>query len=297
MKGILSKEHIAIVENEAQKPHYRLMGAFCFGKDPLTIIKMSQKGLILIKGTDDTGHIHISQRHFSNSKTYWDNFYDHNGTIIHKKDRIGRKKYRLDNPSSFHSESLGFIDIPNIADQIYHRKNLDNSKNKHNELFDIYVGLAKGMDENRIKYKLITYKNSKIIHTLFPLTKEFNHQKKRITNFARQSPGCTIGDSIQINIPYIDEHKIKRYIFILRQNPYDHTIENSYIQVNAPSGKPLITTYFGSQKTVIDLRYYYKDFDRILESYLWLLQKANLNNVEKRIRNIESRLVIEVNED
>jgi len=288
MKGTLTKEHIANVEKEAQDPLYKMAGVISFAistENPFAILKITPKGLIFIKGTDDTGFAHIYQRHSGySSKVDWDNFYNNKGEIITKEDSLGRKKWRLDNPSSFSPHSIPIHDYLSISDQIYKPENLNNEKNKKKDLFDLYDGIASGLDGNEFKYRLLTYKNSKIVHTLIPLTKLFNKQKERIINFARQSPKSrrtlTTND-FQIEIPYVDEYQIIRYIVIVRNAPRDETKEKWYIQVNSPFGDNLLTYYFGSRE---------KDFDIYSENYLRRLENVDFSPIEEEIKKIEKQL-------
>jgi len=247
MKGILTNEHVKIVEKEAENPAHRIPGVISFGigaKSPFSIIKISSKGLIFIKGTDDTGFDHIHQRHsFHSSKIFWDNFYNNKGDTIEREDSIGRKKLRLDNPSSFNPNSIPIFDYVKIADKVYSSKNINLEKNKNKELFDVYDGIAEGLDKNEVTYRLITYKNSKIVHTLIPLTKKYNKQEKRIINFARGNPKATLklsNHEYQVRIPYKDEYSLRRYI-IIRENPQDKEKMNWYIQINSPYERPIST--------------------------------------------------------
>ena len=285
MKGILTKEHIKHVEKEAQNPIYRMQGAISFAvatKNPFAIVKITPNGLIFIKGTDDTGFDHIHQRHSGdNQNEYWDNFYDNKGEVVEKRDNFGRRKYRLDNPSSFHPYSIPIYDYLNIADQVYDLRNLNNEKNKKKDLFDVYEGLAIDLNRSEINYRLITYKNSKIVHTLIPLTKKFNSQEKRIIHFARQSAKSIrrlIDDDFQIEIPYKDEYGIIRYVIIVREDIHDEKKEKWYIQVNAPDGTPLATDYFGSRE---------KDMDIRSKTYLRRLKNVDLTPLEKMIKKME----------
>jgi hypothetical protein len=289
MKGILTKEHILHVEKEAQNPMYRMQGVISFAmaaKSPFAIIKITPKGLIFIQGTDDTGFKHIHQRHSGNSQNdYWVNFYDNKGKVVEKKDNLGRKKLSLDNPSSFHPHSIPIFDYLNIADQVFGTQNLNNEKNKKKDVFDVYDGLASGINKNEIKYRLLTYKDSKIVHTLIPLTKKFNKQEKRIIHFARQNPKSItklLNNDFQIEIPYKDEFQIIRYVVIVRNDIHDESKEKWYIQVNSPYEAPLVTEYFGSRE---------KDFDIYSEGYLRRLENVDFTPLEKMMKKMEKRLI------
>lgn len=288
MKGILTKEHISKIEKEALNPVYRMEGVISFGlgtKSPFTIMRVTPKGLIFINGTEDTGFDHIHQRHSGNThKEYWDNYYDHKGEVVEKKDILGRTKLKLDNPSSFHPHSIPIHDFLSIAEQIYNFENLNIEKNKNKELFDVFDGIAKGLDEIETKYRLITYKDSKIVHTLIPLTKKFNKQEKVDIDFFRQRPKTSlklINDDYQIEIPYKDEYYVIRYIIIIREDTQDKKMECWYIQINSPYGTPIVTEFQGKRE---------KDSDFRSDEFLWKLENTNFSILEKRIKQIEEQL-------
>lgn len=288
MKGILTKEQIAFIEKEAQNSIYRTPGVISFAvgaKSPFAIIRITPKGLIFIKGTDDTGFEHINQRHSPSSENiYWVNFTDNKGNIVDKKDILGRKKFRLDNPSSFHPYSIPILSYLSIADQVFSSENVNIEKNKRKDLFDVYDGIVSGLDGKQLEYRLLTYKDSKIVHTLIPLTKEFNKQEKLIVNFARQNPRLIIPinhDDCQIEIPYIDEYQIVRYVIIIRSDPEDETKENWYIQVNSSLGTLIDICHFGSKK---------KEFEIYSEEYLRELEDIDFSPLVKEIKKIEEQL-------
>jgi len=293
MKGILTRDHISSIEKEVLHPMYKMQGAisFSFGtKNPMAIMKISPKGLIFIKGTDDTGFEHIHQRHSGSSGIdFWNEFRDNKGQVTEKKDVLGRKKLRLDNPSNFHPHSIPIIDYLSVADQVYCSENINDKNNKKKDLFDVYDGTAKGINGNEIKYRLITYKDSKIVHTLIPLTKKFNKQEKIIVHFARQDPTSIIRlieNDIQVEIPYKDEFQIIRYIVIVRNDRQDKSKEKWYIQINSPNGTPIATEHYGKRD---------KDCDISSEKYLWRIEKMNLkpldkDKIEDLIGNIGKRI-------
>lgn len=145
MRGILNKEHVEAVKREAQNQMYYIYNAVsfaAFSRNPPTIHKVTREGLIFIVGTDDTGFNHIHLRHSGISgEVFWDDFNDHKGQVVEKFDKFGRRKYRLDNPSSFHPYSVPIHDYLNIADQVYANGELKIEKNKNSDLFDVFEGV------------------------------------------------------------------------------------------------------------------------------------------------------------
>lgn len=253
MKGIITQENIKFFENEARNLIYRKKNMIPISQSPSSIVSVSDKGLILITGNDDTGYKHIRKRHFVERDAYWTEYLDKDGNLIQKKDILDRKKLKLDNPSKFQPEEVPIMNhhyIVSIADQVYKKENLDNNKNKQKELFDTYVGHAKGIDIEETKYRLIIYKNSKIIHTLFPLSKKYNRRKRRLVNFWREGPKFLMDDSIQAEYTYTDKYGTIRYIFILRSKLdfSRNTKEKWYLQINLPNGQPHITKFIATRK-------------------------------------------------
>jgi hypothetical protein len=285
MKGILTKEQIMSIQNEANHHIYRIQGVVSFSiasENPFGIHKITPKGLIFIQGTDDTGFIHINKRHSAYSNDiYWNNFYDHKGDVIEKENGLGRKKHKLDNPSRFNPMSIPIFDYLKIADEIFEESNLNIEDNKNKDLFDVFDGIPLQTNNDEVKYRLITYKNSKIVHTLFPLSKKYNKQVKLLVNFARDNPKSKhniLRDDFQIEIQYKDEYQIVRYIIIIREDPQNNNREQWYIQINAPNGYPFVTEHFGDRV---------KGGDFKSEIYLRKLEVTDLTQFEKRIKKIE----------
>lgn len=289
MKGILSKEQIEFILNESQKPIYSLRGIISFAvatENPFSIMKITEKGLIFINGTDDTGFTHINIRHTGGRSThFWKDFSDLNGNKIEKKDSLGRKKYQLDNPSLFHPHSIPIFDYLLIAEQIYSISNLNNEKNKQPDLFDLYEGKATANKNNEQFYRLLLYKDTKIVHTLYPIKKTFNKQKKIIVDFARLSPRTitTLNkiEDFQVEIPYIDEYNVIRYLVIIRVDPMDNLKEKLYIQVYSPLGQPLFTHYYGSGNKHCEIN---------SPEFLNFIERMDFTDIEKIIKKIENLL-------
>ncbi len=289
VKGVLNNEHIDAVKKEAQNQMYYIYNAvsFAFGtRNPLAIHKITREGLVFIVGTDDTGFTHIHRRHSGNSgEDFWDDFKDDKGQVVEKFDNFGRRKYRLDNPSNFHPHSIPIFDYLSVADQVYSSGQLQIEKNKHKDLFDVYEGLATCLNREEIRYRLVLYKDSKIVHTLIPLTKKFNSQEKYIVHFARQKPRAKLrlmNDDFQIEIPYVDEYEIERYVVIIRDNPQNNQHEKWYVQANTIDGTPLVTEYFNRRV---------KDMDIRLEEYLWRLENIDFTSLEKFIKQMDELII------
>lgn len=169
MSSILTTSEIANILQIAKDPIYQIPGVVCFTSknNPLGIIKVSPKGLIFIEGNDETGFKHISERHnYYSDRIDWINFKDNNNNTRERKGIHGEIIKNLDNPSRFSPNSIPIIDFVRIADDVFCTENYCLEKNKERELFDLYIGCSKSINDR--KYRLITYKNTKIVHTLFP---------------------------------------------------------------------------------------------------------------------------------
>ncbi len=138
------------------------------GRDFATVYWVSNnKGLIWIKGNDDTGLEHISNRHnWSSTRQYW---------------RFDQTE-KLDNPSRFSPEAYPLEHFDRIAEDIFDKENLNIDKNKNPEIFDVYEGESSYQNNGeKSKFRLIVYKDTPIVHTLIPL----KGKKKIMVNLKR----------------------------------------------------------------------------------------------------------------
>lgn len=163
IEDLLTKQEIRnILTGVENNPQLRIPNVITLlkcGRDLATIMWVSSNsGLIWIKGNGDTGLEHISNRHSWNSTCrYW------------RSDR----KDKLDNPSRFQIGAYPIKHFSRIAEDIYQEGNINNEKNKKPELFEIYDGLSSYDDESeKTTFRLIVYKDTKIVHTLIPLKGE-----------------------------------------------------------------------------------------------------------------------------
>lgn len=106
------------------------------------------------------GWKHIIRRHGWGSQT-WD--WKPNG--------------KLENPTKF---DLAPVEYLAVADQLYNPIFINKEKNRQPELFDVYEGIAIGRKKIKEKYRLVTYKDTGIIHNFYLLNnrQSFNRQNK-----------------------------------------------------------------------------------------------------------------------
>ncbi|WP_299781257.1 hypothetical protein [uncultured Formosa sp.] len=177
---------------------------------PITeILSVSDKtNLIMVKGNSDTGYDHIRERHnFFTTEVY---------TV---KEKSGH--HRFQHPNKF-PPNIAPIDFIRIADSIYHPQN-EIIENEHSgaQFFDLYRAsiIFPGYDKPE-SVNLLIYKNTKIIHTLYPKRDAFERKIKKIKGFLFHRDKVEIEFSgnnkyLQIRIPYINVNRKLWYaIFI-----------------------------------------------------------------------------------
>ncbi len=282
MDRLLNKKEIEYILKQAGNPVYKIPGAIGFvgNRNPLSILKITLKGLIFIQGNNETGFKHITERHnYFSERIDWIEFRDQKGNITEKKDKFGKVEKRLDNPSRFSLKSIPIIDYSMIADDVFSKENVNTVKNKEKDQFDLYIGYSEQLDRKRTRYILITYKDTKIVHTLFPDDRK--SKKKKIINLSRGQLSATENPNfypvILIELSYTNQHKITRYLVIIRRD-LKSGLEQFYIQQNTFSGHPNQTMYIGERPTKPDIN---------ISNYLMSLEFADFSPLEKIIKQME----------
>lgn len=180
IRQINSKASVSILNNPG------FVGQFTKHKTDIFSISPIKK-LIFIHGDNFTGLNHINMRH---------RFF----TNAHSK--------MADNSfvatSRFGKESGKLFDYQKISEDLYDPKNIDPKNNKPN-LFDVFKG--KG-DDSGTDYRLILYKDTKIVHTLFPIEK--NKSKKKFEKTDIITHWHDFNTLIAI-IPYYNADQVIRY--------------------------------------------------------------------------------------
>jgi len=202
---LFTQDEITQIENFAKNnPIYKNEFIFSVGNDIKTLLKISFKNnLLLAKGNLFTGFEHIHHRH---------EFWTIDPTF-------------KDNPSRFNKNSIPFLDYIKIADDIFHSNNLKIEKNKRPELFDLYIGYREDSNKTVTEYKLLTYKNSKVIHALFPTDKKNNTKSPNKFKYKRGFVTIeNISNDELIKIPYLDLNQKIKYMMLI------HKIRNQNIE-------------------------------------------------------------------
>ena len=165
------------------------------------------KYLIFVIGNTDTGFNHLNDRHGYFS---FQNFWIQNNEM----------EFKLDNPSKFHPKMMPIIDYVKIADAIFCHENKNVTKNHSPNLFDKYTGVHLFEEGFQEKYHLITYKDTKIVHTMFPDKKKYNRKvrfkygKGIVTTKLKYTPADSYNDLL---VPYENKDKIKVYPILIRK--------------------------------------------------------------------------------
>lgn len=267
-ENLLSAAEIHWVENAVNNTS-ALKYSYAIGEvsHRLSILKVtSEKGLIFIWGDCDTGFNHLNDRHnYWSEKTYWEN-----------KNQI----IKLSDPSKFSKESLPIIDYPKISEAIYVEENLNIEKNKHPEIFDVYIGEVEDDTKKLLRYRMVLYKGTKIVHTLFP--EQTKHNKKRVEINLRR--GRAKGKfyieqcKIDIEVPYYDNNDIAIYSFQSCRD-FNKKLESGLL-INHQSGK--IYNLFDRQLENLNMLEYKMEIEKV--------DLADLNKVEKCIKELEKRM-------
>ena len=268
MASFLSEEDIAIVLRKSQDLIYRMpgvIGAFS-NSNPLTISSISDKGLIFIWGNKDTGVTHIMERHeYYSNRADW--YLDENNQT------------QIDNPSKFSKNSQPLSDFKAISDEIFKPENKKESKYN---LFEKYSGVSSRIENMEMEYHLILYKNTKIVHTLFPQKKTFNKRKK-ILNFKRGDLKVVTKPDERFliaNYPYFDANRTVRYIIILRLDNQTKILK-TFVQINNIEGQPLYSEQLA--QTILPNAMQPKQ-------YFYSVENVDLSKVEKAIVKFDKQI-------
>lgn len=243
-------ELIEIIE-KAKDPEYAQLNLLHIGSNKLSIRGVSQiNGLILVYGNEWTGYKHIDERHsYYSRKAYWEN-------------------EKIDNPTKFSSD-LAPINYLFTASQIFKPENKNFDKNNKPEVFDLFIGLSKDRFGKDLEYKLILYKDTKVIHTLFINDNKKPFNKKKVINLRQGwvSSRHDLFNCIQtFEFSYFNSDNIARFKVIIRYIEVEEK-EKWYIQVNSNDGIPCFTAFinefFIKQKISVTIRMIQLDFEDV----------------------------------
>lgn len=185
-----------------------------------------KKRLIFTEGNEHTGYRHLRERHAPFTyKNYW------------VKTEDGQIK--LDRPSKFSAGMAPGIDYIKIADSLFSPKNKNITKNNHPEIFDKYTGFYADKNDSLEKYHLLTYKDTRVVHTLFPDKKK--HNFKAVAKFGKGHVVATRKlnnhyDYADLLVPYENKDGITAYSILIRKF-YQEQVERVFIQQHDEKGE------------------------------------------------------------
>lgn len=261
-----SIELLSIEENVSKNKMFRnpfVMNIYPYN-DIKNILRVSQiNGLILVEGNLDTGFEHIYNRH---------EFWTESVQVTQVEDELKKKNH----PTKFRTDNIPHIDYCEIADSVYSVS----SKNSTVD-FDIFLGNHIHKDASKREYKLLLYRDTKVIHTLYP-TKALNNIKQLSEfNFIRGNISCSEdykNSIIETRIPYLDLDKKLKYVVVILKNRYERRSTISIELINE-----LGVVYGHTTPEIIE---YKKFISLIHEQIFW--QYADLRNIESQIKKIEN---------
>jgi len=267
-KLFLKSEIEAIVKEAIMQERRYLNTIVCDGKATETSIHTISpvKRLIFTEGNEYTGYKHLRERHSQHVyKNYW--ISAENGMI------------KLDRPSKFHPD-IAPIHYPKIADAIFSPENKNVTKNHRPELFDKYTGLYVHKDNPPEKLHLLTYKDTRVVHTMYPDKKK--HNLKAVAKFGKghvKAIRVLIGSHADLIVPYEDPNGIIRYSILVRKF-YQEQMERVFIQEHDKNGKPEYLILLG-EREINDLDSF--DHDRMSD-----FQHRDLIDYERIINQLSA---------
>jgi hypothetical protein len=163
-ENLFTAFQLAAIIKEATKNEKRYLDTLVVrgNATPISISTISAgRRLIFTEGNEHTGYLHMSDRHAHfRYKNYWIKTDD--GQI------------RLDRPSKFDPGMAPIMEFRKIADTIFCPENKNITKNNRPDVFDKFTGYYSFKDQEPEKYHLLTYKDTLVVHTMFPDKKKHN---------------------------------------------------------------------------------------------------------------------------
>ena len=268
MKNLFSETEIRLIEKEANNPWYKQDNILIQPEDYKSIIKVTEKGLVFIYGNSDTGLNHINERH------------------RHRNGNYKLTKGKVENPSLFNLNACSIKDYTQIADEIFvnGKKVLDKTGS---ELFVVYKG-----NYQNDEYKLVLYKGSRIIHTLYPQKKKNNISKRQLIKYVLGEMKAThlLSKNVYtVTIPYVNSEDIVKYAFHFRLKP-EINIEELWIEIkNNPQHHDLVILINEKKIHLPDANY--KEY---IKKIFGTFEMGKVIILEKLIDKIERRGIGEI---
>jgi hypothetical protein len=271
MEKLFTEQELKAIEYEAKSNLTDYLATMVITGDSIatTIITISEyRHLIFVEGNEDTAYSHISDRHsmFSH-KNYWVKVDDDN--------------YRLDDPSKFHPTMMPIIDFVKIAEAIFTTDNKNITKNNHPDKFDKYTGAYAFKDGPEERYHLLTYKDTRIVHTLFPDKKRHNRKSKVklgkgiVTTTTKFPAGYN-----DLVVPYENNKGLTAYSILIRKY-YQEKVERTFIQKHDELGEP--------EDAFLVYEREFKGYERFEWQDMNTYQNSDLTDYERLINQIDEQ--------
>lgn len=184
-RDLLTLDEIVQVQTEAQRLRDEGKRRLYLRSGKTGIYQLSSKSdLILVHGNEATGFEHIVLRHsLVSNEPFW-------------------KDGKRGHPSKFPlGDTFQFLEV---AEAIYKP---ENRAVEELDTFDVYVGYAPLTNTLQLKFKLLCYKGTGIIHTLYPSENKNPFNKKRILNLKQGRVSAKvdlISGAVTFTMPYLD---------------------------------------------------------------------------------------------
>lgn len=271
MERLFSQEQLLAIQTEAESGLEKyLYGHVIDGEaTEISIVIISRtRQLIFVEGNGYSGYNHLKDRHsYFSHKNYW--------TINDDNE------YKVDNQSKFNPRIMPMADYIKIADTIFCKENKNITRNHRPDLFDKYSGYCNYSDNETEKFHLLTYKDTKIVHTLFPDTKK--HNKKITCRFEKGIISTKLNFPEAINdllVPYKNKNGITAYSILYRKN-YSEKIERVIIQKHNEAGE--VCNHY-----ILAFRNF-DDFVKFEREDMYSLQYGDLSALEQIINQIDDQ--------
>ncbi len=265
---MFSKKQIAEIERIASEDLSYIGGYTVDGKaTEISILTVSKKNLLIFtEGNEHTGFKHIRKRHsYYSYINYW---------VLNEKDTI-----RLDNPSKFHPKMMPIIDYVKIAEVIYKEENKNITKNSKPELFDKYSGTYIYDNDHKEMYHLLLYKDTKIVHTMFPQSKRKNQKVRTKYGKGTVKVETKIPEfTHDLILPYENEMGVPAYSILIRKYLAELK-ERTFIQKHNDSGKVIGSVLLGERNITFNER-----FER---GFMNAMQTSDLLDFESVINKLD----------
>ena len=153
--------------------------------------------------------------------------------------------------------------------------------NNQPNLFDLFVANHSFNDGSTEKFRLLLYKGSKVVHTLFPIKNKNNKKRIEKFNFERGKVSCKKHVDIpitEITIPYID--RTGKTIYALQIIKFrDKNLEKCIVLIFDDNNEPVRYVPIG-ERQIID--------SKVTEGELYQWQNGDLREMENHIKKIDA---------